>query len=685
MTPPEKLAQCQGLALENIFGHSDYKGKQREIVEAAVAGKSALPLLKYSLCYQLPAAIEDDGVTVVISPLLEVAGLRRKGVTVVSCTSETPPEDKAEIMKEMRAGVYQNRLLYITPESMCSNDILHVLDIAYKAGSLNRLVIDEEWGHDFRDSYRRLGIFRKRFPTVPIMALTATATEAVRIDIIRSLGMYETNLFQALHPFNRENLFYEVKCTASRGEQICANEIAEYILNMHRRRGRSACGIIYCRERKTCSFVAGVLRNKGLGARPYHKGLTTDELDRTLSEWTDGAITVVVATIAFGLGIDKPDVRYIIHYDLPKSMEGYYQETGRAGRDGLPAKCILYYTREDADLVKILQARSRSATPQLVLSDVENGTVADRGHSAKESLKALIAFAESTEVCRHIAVCRYFGETIDNSDECRKAYCDMMCDVCKYPEVVRRQKLKLSSWEQAGQANQWRKGGARDSSNEEISKPSIGTWKRPVSSIGGLSNSEPKNKKPKVSNQAPTALVTKPFSSANTLRKPFKSPFMKAPPPSPAPKVEVVEDIEEDDIEEFSSEEHSEPAEPSESDVVDDSTSSERPDSPPGPHVDIDLEPKESGFSKVDMPTRRQSLQALARALLKGPWKQRHVFKVAQIVEVEVQVFSSTAEGYQDRMKARAKIAAGLAKGQEAKDEQAEEMMTVIKKVCRTH
>ncbi|KAF9029436.1 ATP-dependent DNA helicase [Hymenopellis radicata] len=677
MTPLEKVAR--------LFGHPDYKGKQREIVEAAVAGSDVFVLaptgLGKSLCYQLPAAIEDNGVTVVISPLLEVAGLRRKGVTVVSYTSETPPEDKAEIMKEMREGVYGNRLLYITPESMRTNDVLHVLDIAYKAGSLNRLVVDEahcisEWGHDFREGYRQLGIFRKRFPNVPIMALTATATEAVRTDIIKSLGMSETNLFQALHPFNRENLFYELR----EATRLAPTRSRSTFLNMHRRRGRSACGIIYCRERKACDLVAGVLRNKGLGARPYHKGLKADELDRTLSEWTEGVITVVVATIAFGLGIDKPDVRYIIHFDLPKSMEGYYQETGRAGRDGL-------VTREDADLVRVLQAHSRSSTRKLVLSDVENGTVADRGHSAKESLKALIEFAESTEVCRHIAVCRYFGETIDDSDESRKAYCDMMCDVCKYPDVVRRQKLKLSSWEQAGHANEWRNRVTRDSSNEDVSKPSIGTWKRPNSFMAESSTSEPKNKKPKVSNQGPTTLVTKPFGSANTLRKPFKTPSMKAPPPPPAPavpEIEVAEDIDEDEVEEFSSEGQSEHAEPSEPDVVDDFTSSGRPDSPPGPHIDIDLEPKEGGFNKVDMPTRRQSLHALARALLKGPWKQIHVFKVAQIVEVEVQVFSSTAEGYQARMQARAKIAAGLAKGQEAKDEEAEEMMKVIKKVSST-
>ncbi|PBK97309.1 ATP-dependent DNA helicase, partial [Armillaria gallica] len=470
-----------------VFGHSEYKGKQRDIIEAAISGIDVFVLAptgmgkachSHLMCFQLPAVVEESGVTIVVSPLLEVASLRGKGISVVSFTSETSPEGKLEIIRDLNDGVYHNRLLYITPESLCNAEFLGMLQPVYEDGGLNRLVVDEsltpifhvalsklmqEWGHDFREGYRRLGVFRRRFKNVPIMALTASATDAVRRDIIHSLGMSEDNLFQAIHGFNRENLYYEVKCSPPRTSLSHMNEIAEYILDMHQRRGKSSCGIIYCRTRKLCDELASFLRGKGLGVRAYHKGLTPNILDKTLREWTDGTIDVVVATIAFGLGIDKGDVRYVIHYDLPKSMEGYYQETGRAGRDGLPAKCILYYTREDMSYVKSLVAQSHNNRVQL--ADIQNGPAPSQ--RAGDSFSALVNFAENTDVCRHVLICRYFGEDVASDRD--KDYCDSMCDVCKHPTETRQRKYKLTPLEDASRiANEWKKNSSRTSSSNDV-------------------------------------------------------------------------------------------------------------------------------------------------------------------------------------------------------------------------
>ncbi|KAH8984328.1 ATP-dependent DNA helicase [Lactarius akahatsu] len=284
----------------------------------------------------------------------------------------------------------------LTPEKLCSAEFMKLLAPLYQRGELNRLVVDEEWGHDFREEYRRLGTIRERFPDVPLMALTASATPLVQDDIARSLRMAPHRLSKFVHPFNRPNLFYEVRYHSS--EAITQmDEVLNYISGLHRRRGRPSSGIIYCRTRMTCDDLSNYLRGKGLNCRPYHRGIKPAILDQTLKGWEEGGdgtrgIDVVCATIAFGMGIDKSDVRYIIHYDLPKSFEGYYQETGRAGRDG-----------------------------------------------------ELVNFSENVNVCRHISICRYFGEMTDGGDAGQaSSYCENMCDVCKNPEKTRKKKEVLS-------------------------------------------------------------------------------------------------------------------------------------------------------------------------------------------------------------------------------------------------
>ncbi|KAJ4482429.1 P-loop containing nucleoside triphosphate hydrolase protein [Lentinula aciculospora] len=531
------IANCYRI-LRTTFGHPDYKGKQKEIIEAAVAGRDVFVLaptgMGKSLCFQIPAAADESGMTLVISPLLalmknQVDGLRCKGIPVASLTSETPLVEKEEIRRTLMTGHPETRLLYTTPEKLSNPDFMKLLLIVYEAGQLNRLVVDEahcisEWGHDFRVEYRRVGAFRQKFPDVPIMALTATATPSVVDDITRSLRMSDRDLF--IHPFNRQNLYYEVRYASSSDELFKMAEICDYICDLHRKRGKVSCGIIYCRTKKTCDSLSGYLRSKGLAARPYHRDVANGTLSKTLADWSipggseNGGIDVVVATIAFGLGIDKGDVRYIIHYDIPKSFEGYYQETGRAGRNGAPSKCILYFSREDLSQVRRWVVDRHSNRVQKA-EDLQFPPPSQRSIS---SLEKLAQYAENTDVCRHISICRYFGEEIDDKNpEIVKEYCGMMCDVCKYPKKTRRRKEKL---------------GKAPLEFRTVPTPSVNdvnvthstflneNSKRVAGAVDYRLSGSNTVKKLKIIEYG-KPLVTRPYSSAATLLKPFKAPTMK--------------------------------------------------------------------------------------------------------------------------------------------------------------
>lgn len=455
--PPYDASDCHEI-FTRVFGFSQYKGKQKEIFEAAIKGADVLVVaptgMGKSICFQVPAIAQESGITIVISPLLalmknQIARLRMHKVRVAALTSETSKSEKREIIDDLSTPCPKNRLLYITPEKLCSAEFMKLLAPLYQRGGLNRLVVDEahcisEWGHDFREEYRRLGTIREKFPNVPVMALTASATPLVQDDVARILRMAPDRLLKFVHPFNRPNLFYEVRYHSSEGIAQM-DEVLNYVSGLHRRRGRPSSGIIYCRTRMTCDDLSNYLRGKGLNSRPYHRGIKPAILDQTLKGWEEGGdgtrgVDVVCATIAFGMGIDKSDVRYIIHYDLPKSFEGYYQETGRAGRDGEPAKCILYYSRED--MLRARKLVSMSHTRRQATADRNNDPPPSQ--RATDSFSALVNFLENVNVCRHISICRYFGETVDRGDaEQTPSYCENMCDVCKNPEKTIKRKEAL--------------------------------------------------------------------------------------------------------------------------------------------------------------------------------------------------------------------------------------------------
>ncbi|MFN7140041.1 MAG: RecQ family ATP-dependent DNA helicase, partial [Limisphaerales bacterium] len=328
--------------LKQYFGFSSFRPLQEQIISDALAGKDVFALLPTgggkSLCFQLPA-LALPGLTVVVSPLIalmkdQVDALQASGVAATFLNSSLAPEDSRARLRGLHNGEY--RLLYVAPERLMLSGFLEDL----RRWKVNLFAIDEahcisEWGHDFRPEYRQLSKLRGLFPEVPMMALTATATGRVREDIVKQLHLREAQTYVA--SFNRPNLTYRV--TAKSGAY---DQLFEFI---QQRAGES--GIIYCQARKTAEHLAMKLNSDGIRSAAYHAGLEGDERARNQEAFLRDEVRVVCATIAFGMGINKPNVRFVVHYDLPKNIESYYQETGRAGRDGLPSECLLLFSAGD--------------------------------------------------------------------------------------------------------------------------------------------------------------------------------------------------------------------------------------------------------------------------------------------------------------------------------------------------
>ena len=404
--------------LKHYFGFDSFKGEQEAIIRNLLEGNDTFVLMPTgggkSLCYQLPSLIM-DGTAIVISPLI---ALMKNQVDVINGLSEEPGVahylnsslNKAaiqQVYKDVREG--RTKLLYVAPESLNKEDNLEF----FRSFKISFYAIDEahcisEWGHDFRPEYRNIRPTIQKIGNAPVIALTATATDKVRMDIKKSLGI--TNAKEFRSSFNRPNLYYEVR-------QKTKDIDKQIIKFIKQHPGKS--GIVYCISRKKVEELAAVLQANEIKAAPYHAGLDSAKRSQTQDDFLMERIDVIVATIAFGMGIDKPDVRFVIHYDIPKSLEGYYQETGRAGRDGGEGMCIAFYSYKDL---------------QKLEKFMEGKPVAEQD-IGKQLLQETAAYAESS-VCRRKILLHYFGEEYPK-DNCGN------CDNCRHPKIKREGKEAL--------------------------------------------------------------------------------------------------------------------------------------------------------------------------------------------------------------------------------------------------
>lgn len=390
--------------LKDVFGYGQFRGKQEEIIQSLLAGKNTFVIMPTgagkSLCYQLPA-IMMPGTAIVISPLIalmknQVDQLNAVNVNAQFLNSTLTKAEITRVRKDVLSGAV--RLLYVAPESLTKEDNIEFL----KKANISFVAVDEahcisEWGHDFRPEYRKIrAIIENIGDRLPIIALTATATPKVQIDIQKNLQMDDAVLFKT--SFNRKNLYYEVRPKVDAKKQLI-----RYIKN---HKGKS--GIIYCLSRKKVEEIAELLNVNDIKALPYHAGLDGAVRMANQDAFLNEQVDVVVATIAFGMGIDKPDVRFVIHYDAPKSLEGYYQETGRAGRDGLEGNCVMFYSYND-----ILKLEKFNKDKPVTERD-----------NAKYLLQEMASYAESS-VCRRRQLMHYFGERMD--EDCG------FCDNCLKP------------------------------------------------------------------------------------------------------------------------------------------------------------------------------------------------------------------------------------------------------------
>ncbi|XP_038979711.1 ATP-dependent DNA helicase Q-like 2 isoform X4 [Phoenix dactylifera] len=400
----------------NVFGISSYRANQREIVNAVMSGRDVLVIMAAgggkSLCYQLPAVL-CNGVALVVSPLLsliqdQVMGLTALGIPAYMLTSTTSKEDEKFIYKALDKGEGEMKILYVTPEKISkSKRFMSKLEKCHNGGRLSLVAIDEahccsQWGHDFRPDYKNLGILKVQFPNVPMIALTATATYKVQTDLMEMLHIPKCVKF--VSTVNRPNLFYKV-LEKSSVAKVVIDEIADFIRQSY---PNNESGIVYCFSRKECEQVAKELQERGISADYYHADMDVTAREKVHLRWSKNKLQVIIGTVAFGMGINKPDVRFVIHHSLSKSMETYYQESGRAGRDGLPSECLLYFRPGDVP---------------------RQSTMVFYENSGLQNLYDIVRYCQSKRNCRRGAFFQHFGEPLQD--------CNGMCDNCAYGHEIK--------------------------------------------------------------------------------------------------------------------------------------------------------------------------------------------------------------------------------------------------------
>ncbi|XP_020408889.1 ATP-dependent DNA helicase Q-like isoform X3 [Zea mays] len=420
--------------LNRYFGYSGFRGKQLEAIEAVLSGRDCFCLMPTgggkSMCYQIPALVK-TGIVLVISPLIalmenQVASLKNKGVPAEFLSSTQASHTKQRIHEDLDTGNPSLKLLYVTPELVATSSFMAKLKKLYNRGLLGLVAIDEahcisSWGHDFsvvcmkcRPSYRKLSSLRKQFPDIPLLALTATAVPKVQKDVVSSLCLQNPVILRA--SFNRPNIFYEVRY------KDLLDDVYSDISNLLKSSG-NVCSIIYCLERAACDDLSMHLSQQGVSCAAYHAGLNSKVRSSVLDDWLSSRTQVVVATVAFGMGIDRQDVRIVCHFNLPKSMESFYQESGRAGRDQRPSRSVLYYGLDDRRRMEFIlrNPKTKKSQPSSSSNELSEKALAD--------FSQIIDYCEISS-CRRKKIIESFGEKV------QPTLCQRSCDACKHPNLV---------------------------------------------------------------------------------------------------------------------------------------------------------------------------------------------------------------------------------------------------------
>uniref|UniRef100_A0A672Y969 ATP-dependent DNA helicase n=1 Tax=Sphaeramia orbicularis TaxID=375764 RepID=A0A672Y969_9TELE len=456
LTVKQTMTTTLKQALKAHFGFDSFRSKlQEDIVKAVVRGDRDVFVCMptgagKSLCYQLPAMLA-EGITLVISPLIaliqdQVDRLKDLNIPACSINSKLPAGERRLILADLESSSPKLKLLYITPEMVASPSFQPCLTGLCSRGLLSYLAVDEahcvsQWGHDFRPDYLKLGDLRARLPGVPCLALTATAPKNVQDDILKSLRLQLPLSFAS--PVFRSNLHYDVIFRELLpNPYVHLHAFITKALEQGNGSNGKGCGIVYCRTREGCETVAYQLTKLGVLAKAYHAGLKAGDRIEVQNDWMQGKVLVIVATISFGMGVDKPNVRFVAHWNVAKSLASYYQESGRAGRDGLPSSCRTYYSAKDKEQISFLIRQ------EVTRKQEKRGSAQETDKMAMKDFEAMVSFCEQ-EGCRHATISKFFGDKTPN--------CAGACDYCSNPKVVRAQIARaaaLSTRTQAAQSTE---------------------------------------------------------------------------------------------------------------------------------------------------------------------------------------------------------------------------------------